>query len=36
MIAATPRNRTDFASTGCVAAIDAERFLGEHATEEWD
>jgi thioredoxin reductase (NADPH) len=24
------------AGTGCMAAIDAERFLGEHATEKWD
>ena len=24
------------AGTGCMAAIDAERWLGEHATEIWD
>jgi thioredoxin reductase (NADPH) len=24
------------AGTGCQAAIDAERWLGEHATEKWD
>jgi thioredoxin reductase (NADPH) len=24
------------AGSGCAAAIDAERFLGEHATEHWD